>query len=78
MMRSPWLATHPGENFACHSRAMASKLSAPAWASFSARLASSGVDAGRQLLADRIALFPRGFSDTSGYTPSDRRFSLPP
>ena len=29
-MRSPWLASQFGENFPCHSRAIASKLSAPA------------------------------------------------
>ena len=42
MMRSPWLATQFGENFACHSRAMASKLSAPPWASLPALRASPG------------------------------------
>ncbi len=41
-MRSPWLLAQPGENFACHSRAMASKLSAPAMATFSALRASAG------------------------------------
>ena len=60
-MRSPWLATHPGENFACHSRAMASKLSSACLRDLSRLASLSRVDARGELLAGCIALFAGRF-----------------
>jgi hypothetical protein len=77
--RSPWSFVHLGVNFACHSRAIASKLFSAA--SFFERLMEFLRIPGSMLLVSCLRASSRASlasaSETVGYDPSASFFSIP-